>query len=64
LKTLEKLKVDAKYTVAVEDSMGGIKAAKDAGMKVIGITTTHSLEELMDNGCAEVINDYTNIEIV
>lgn len=64
LKTLEKLKVEAKDAVAVEDSMGGIKAAKDAGIKVIGITTTHSLEELMDNGCAEVIHDYSNIEIV
>lgn len=63
LKTLEKLQVHSKDTVAVEDSIGGIKAARDAGLKVIGITTTHSEEELMDNGCASVIRDYSNIRI-
>jgi HAD superfamily hydrolase (TIGR01509 family) len=63
LKSIEKLQVDVKNAIAVEDSMGGIKAAKDAGLKVIGITTTHSEEELMDNGCFKVINDYSNIEI-
>ncbi|MCS3868165.1 HAD superfamily hydrolase (TIGR01509 family) [Chryseobacterium ginsenosidimutans] len=63
LKSIEKLQVDVKNAIAIEDSMGGIKAAKDAGLKVIGITTTHSEEELMDNGCFQVINDYSNIEI-
>ena len=64
LKTLEKLQIDGKDAIAIEDSFGGIKAAKDAGLKVVGITTTHSEEELMDNGCFQVINDYTKIEIV
>ncbi|MEN4762872.1 MULTISPECIES: HAD family phosphatase [unclassified Chryseobacterium] len=63
LKTVEKLQVDGKDTLAVEDSMGGIKSAKDAGLKVVGITTTHSEEELMDNGCTFVIHDYTNIDL-
>lgn len=62
-KTLEKLQIDGKDAIAVEDSMGGIKAAKDAGLKVVGITTTHSAEELLDNGCFQVINDYSKIEI-
>lgn len=64
LKTLEKLNVNSKDTIAVEDSAGGIKAAKDAGMKVVGIATTHSKEELMDFGCCRVINDYSEIEII
>ncbi len=63
LKTVEKLQVDGKDTLAVEDSMGGIKSAKDAGLKVVGIATTHSEEELMDNGCTFVIHDYTNIDL-
>ncbi|ALR31564.1 MULTISPECIES: HAD family phosphatase [Chryseobacterium] len=63
LKTLEKLNVDGKEAVAVEDSVGGIKAAKNAGLKVVGIATTHSKEEMMDNGCFHVINDYSEIEI-
>jgi len=62
LKTVEKLKVDSKDCLAVEDSIGGIKAAKDAGLKVVGITTTHTKEELMDNGCIFVVNDYSTIE--
>ncbi|WP_326982157.1 HAD family phosphatase [Chryseobacterium sp. MYb264] len=63
LKTVEKLQVDGKDTLAVEDSMGGIQAAKEAGLKVVGITTTHSEEELMDNGCTFVIHDYANIDL-
>ncbi|WP_449401445.1 HAD family hydrolase [Chryseobacterium wanjuense] len=63
LKTLEKLRVESKDTLAVEDSIGGIKAAKEAGLKVLGIATTHSPEELMDNGCFQVIKDYSTIEI-
>jgi len=63
LKTVEKLKVDVKDTIAVEDSMGGVKAAKDAGLKVVGITTTHSEAELMDNGCTFIIHDYTEVDL-
>ncbi|MEY8758845.1 HAD family hydrolase [Chryseobacterium tongliaoense] len=63
LKTVEKLQIGNKDCLVVEDSMGGIKAAYDAGLKVIGITTTHSEEELMDNGCSYVINDYMGLQI-
>ncbi|EJL70130.1 HAD family hydrolase [Chryseobacterium populi] len=61
LKTVGKLQISNKDCLVVEDSMGGIKAAFDAGLKVIGITTTHTEAELMDNGCSYVINDYTDI---
>ncbi len=64
LKTLEKLEVENKDAVAVEDSIGGVKAAKEAGMKVVGITTSHSEEELMDNGCFLTINDYSKVEVI
>jgi beta-phosphoglucomutase-like phosphatase (HAD superfamily) len=30
----------------IEDSLQGIKSGQSAGMKVIGITTSHSREEL------------------
>lgn len=63
LKTIEKLQIDHKDCVAVEDSMGGIQSALDAGLKVIGITTTHSEEELMGQGCFQVIHDYMNIDL-
>ncbi|CAA7390267.1 HAD family hydrolase [Chryseobacterium fistulae] len=63
LKTLEKLQIEGKDSIAVEASIGGIKAALAAGIKVMGITTTHSKEELLDNGCFQVIDDYSHIEI-
>lgn len=34
--------------VVIEDSLSGIKAARRAGCKVVGITTTHSRDELLD----------------
>lgn len=41
-----KLGVDPRKCLAFEDALSGIKSAQAAGLKVIGITTTHSAEEL------------------
>lgn len=46
LKAAEELHIAPALCIAVEDSLSGIKAAKAAGMKVIGITTTHKADEL------------------
>lgn len=42
----DRLGVPVEHCVAVEDSPAGIQAARAAGMRVIGITATHSREEL------------------
>jgi HAD superfamily hydrolase (TIGR01509 family) len=34
--------------IVIEDSLSGVKAGKSAGCKVIGITTTHTREELSE----------------
>jgi sugar-phosphatase len=39
--------------VVVEDAPAGIKAGRAAGMRVIALTTTHPLEELSAEACAE-----------
>jgi len=44
--TAEKLGVDPADCIVFEDSIPGIKAATIAGMHVIGVATTHKLEEL------------------
>ena len=46
LKTAEALGYDPKDCVVLEDSISGVKSAKAAGCKVVGITTTHTAKEL------------------
>jgi beta-phosphoglucomutase family hydrolase len=59
LKAAERLGVLPENCVAVEDSFSGIQSALNAGMKVIGVTTTHSKEELVKTHLA--VNDFTAI---
>ena len=46
LKAAEALHYEPKNCVVFEDSLAGVEAAKRAGCKVVGITTTHTREEL------------------
>ena len=46
--------------IVVEDSLSGVKSGLAAGCKVIGITTTHTREEL--SNCHLVINDFTEVD--
>ena len=45
----ERLGIPVDRCVAIEDSPVGIQAARAAGMRVIGITTTHAREELFQS---------------
>ncbi|HEY1870233.1 MAG TPA: HAD family phosphatase [Chitinophagaceae bacterium] len=47
--------------VAFEDSVAGIRSAKAAGLKVVGLTTTHSAEDLKEADL--IIKDYTDISL-
>jgi HAD superfamily hydrolase (TIGR01509 family) len=62
LKTAERLGVVPADCCVFEDSFSGIQSAKSAGMNVIGITTTHSPQELLPLTDA-VIADFTHITI-
>jgi beta-phosphoglucomutase family hydrolase len=46
LRAIKKLKLFPENCVVIEDSVRGIKSARAAGTRVIGITTTNSKEEL------------------
>ncbi len=59
LKAAELLQVLPQHCVVVEDSLLGIQAGIRAGMKVIGITTTHTKAEL--TGPHLVINSFTEV---
>jgi len=45
--TAAKLKVQPSECIVFEDSVPGILSAKNAGMRVIGVATTHTPEELV-----------------
>lgn len=59
LKSAERLGVSPSQCVVFEDSVSGVSAGLAAGMKVIGVTTSHSSDELPP--CSAYINDYLNM---
>lgn len=60
-KTAKALGVDPSACIVFEDTPVGIQAGKGAGMRVIGIMTSHSLEELQ---AADVkVKDFTQLEL-
>ncbi len=61
LLTARELKVDNKRCLVLEDSPNGVKAAKNAGMKCIGITTNASKEELKEADLS--INSFADLTI-
>lgn len=48
LKAADSLQTKTADCVVFEDAISGIKAAKNAGIQVVGICTTHTKEELAD----------------
>jgi beta-phosphoglucomutase len=60
IKTVEALGLAPENCVVFEDSLSGVTAGKRAGCKVVGVTTTHSREELSETDL--VIGDFTEIE--
>uniref|UniRef100_UPI004056D0DB HAD family hydrolase n=1 Tax=Alistipes sp. TaxID=1872444 RepID=UPI004056D0DB len=62
-KAHEALGLKAEECIVFEDGVKGICAGVAAGCKCIGITTTASAEELLQNGAALCINDFTEITI-
>jgi beta-phosphoglucomutase family hydrolase len=59
LKSSEVIKLDVSDCLVFEDSFHGIESARRAGMKVIGVATTHAANEL--KGTIKNINDFTKI---
>lgn len=47
--------------VVVEDAPAGIRAGKAAGFKVIGLTTTHTLEQVREAGADWILQDLTSV---
>ncbi|RZF61575.1 HAD family hydrolase [Sphingobacterium corticibacterium] len=60
LKSADKLGVPPGACVVFEDSFSGVTAARNAGMKVVGVLSSHRKEELPP--CSLYIHDYSEID--
>jgi HAD superfamily hydrolase (TIGR01509 family) len=61
LKALELLALPPESCVVFEDSKAGIQSARSAGIKVVGIASGHSRDELLEEGVALVVDDFTQL---
>jgi beta-phosphoglucomutase len=61
LKTLAALNLDAGQCLVIEDSLYGIRAAKSAGCRVVGITTSFAEEKLREAGADVIISRFTEL---
>lgn len=61
IKSAKVLNLPNEQCIVIEDSLSGIQAGKAAGSKVIGITTTHTPEEMKDTDL--VIDNFTTLTI-
>ena len=59
LKSAANLGVGPKDCIVFEDSFSGVTAGLNAGMKVVGVLSSHTKEELPP--CSLYIHDYTEI---
>ncbi|MBX2954938.1 MAG: HAD family phosphatase [Cyclobacteriaceae bacterium] len=61
IKSAQAFNLPNEQCIVIEDSLSGIQAGKAAGSKVIGITTTHTPEEMSDTDL--VIDNFTTLTI-
>jgi beta-phosphoglucomutase len=62
LKTIAAIHFPPEKCIVIEDSLSGIAAGRQAGCKVIGITTTHNRAEMSDTDLVIDDFDYLTIE--
>lgn len=61
LKTAAAIQYPPQKCAIIEDSLSGIAAGRQAGCKIIGITTTHTRDELRDTDL--VISDFRDLTL-
>jgi beta-phosphoglucomutase len=61
IKTAQALKLPNEKCIVIEDSLSGVTAGRKSGSKVIGITTTHTKEELTE--ASYIIKDFDELNI-
>ena len=61
--SLKKMNLKATDCVVIEDSIDGVLSAQKAGIRVIGITTSHTTDELKQAGCYYTISDFRELDL-
>jgi beta-phosphoglucomutase len=59
---LQRLGVKLENSLALEDSPAGIRSATGAGLRTIGIASTHNPDNLLNLGAFMAINDFTDLQ--
>ncbi|RUT01864.1 hydrolase [Dulcicalothrix desertica PCC 7102] len=59
----QRLGVNIENAIALEDSPSGIRSAVGAGIKTIGIASTHDPEKLCEIGACMAISDFTDLRL-
>jgi len=54
---------DRSDLVVVEDAPSGIEAGKAAGFKVIGLATTHTIDQVRNAGADWILQDLRSVSI-
>jgi HAD superfamily hydrolase (TIGR01509 family) len=61
--TIDRFNINKDECLIFEDSLEGVLAAKNSGIKVIGITSSSSNKALTDAGCVMSISDYLDFKL-
>lgn len=63
LLSAKQLKIPPSRCIVFEDAILGIQAGKNAGMRVVGVATTHTQEELRATKADYVIDNFENLTV-
>lgn len=63
LTTVERLGIPVENCIVFEDSKVGIQSARNAGLRVVGIASGHSREELLEEGVSMVVDDFIGLDL-
>ena len=62
-KAAAQMQVSAEHSVVIEDAVPGIRAARAAGMRAVGIATNGGTQALLAAGASRVVHDFYSLRV-